>query len=1023
MHDDYNDRDHLLAEITALRQRVARLETAEVKRRQAEETLRHNNALLRSVSQIQSELMVDADPRVSFDRLLHTLLTLTHSEYGFIGEIRHSATGDPYFKTYAITNLARHRDSQAFYERYAPDGLAFHNMQALLGAVMTTGEPVIANDPSTDPRCGGLPEGHSPLRAFLGLPVVRRGTVIGIVGIANCPGGYDQTLIEFLQPVLLTCGVIVDTYRQEQRRQQAEEALKQAHDALEARVAERTAALQHAEEEALRVSEERFRGLVEHSPSAIFLKDRAGAFRLVNKRFEEWYGVSGHDVLGKTSYDIFPPAYAAQYVAQDQAVLATGTMIEQALEVPGTDGTLYWMLVTKYPVFDNQGQPIGVGTINTDLTAHKRAVDQVRFQAQLLDSVRESVVATDLEGRITYWGKGAAALYGYGAEEVIGTPITCIVGYQMEQEEEQQRLRAVAEKGVWQGQYVQYRKDGSRFWADTIMALVTDAQGQPSGFIGIDRDISTQKAVEAALRDSRQFLQSTLDALSAHIAVLDETGTILAVNAAWRRFAANNAFRSNSHSVGMNYLSICDTATGLGSVEAARVAQGIREVIAQQRPSLTLEYTCHTHQEQQWFLMRVTCFVSSSGRRVVVAHENITERKRAEEERQHLEAQLHQVQKMEALGALAGGIAHEFNNMLAVILGYAQLATTEICATSPVSQYLQAVETAGNRAKALVQQILAFSHPSEHRREPIPLAPVIQDALKFLRASLPTTINIRQRIAPETGTVLADATQIHQVLMNLCTNAEYAMRDTGGILEVSADNIEVKDACAAFHPDLQPGVHVRVTVRDTGVGIPASVMERIFDPFFTTKGVGEGTGMGLAIVHGIVTSHDGVIAVESTPREGTTFTIYLPRLTDATPDTFRGSEPVMLQGTGRILLVDDEEVLARLGQGLLESLGYDVVIHTNSLAALETFQAKPDRFDLVITDQTMPAMTGATLVEELRRIRFDIPIILCTGFSHLMNAEKAEALGVDAFVMKPGVTQELAVTIQEVLAKRTAQET
>ena len=376
------------------------------------------------------------------------------------------------------------------------------------------------------------------------------------------------------------------------------------------------------------------------------------------------------------------------------------------------------------------------------------------------------------------------------------------------------------------------------------------------------------------------------------------------------------------------------------------------------------------------------------------------------------------MQKMDAIGTLTGGIAHEFNNMLTAILGFAQLGRARASETSPVSQYLQAVETAGQRAQSLVQQLLTFSHPSAHDRQPIALGPVIQEALALLRATLPTTIDIRQQLASASGIVLADATQIYQVLMNLGTNAEYAMRETGGILEISIDDIEVDEAAAASHANLQPGSYVRLRVRDTGVGMPEDVIERIFEPFYTTKGVGEGTGMGLAVVHGIVGSHGGVMTVDSTPGAGSAFSLYLPRVDfDAAPAA-EPTESVMPRGSGCILLVDDEEILVRLGEELLQYLGYEVVAHTNSLDALQTFQKEPHRFDVVITDQTMPAMTGATLVEELRSLRPNIPIILCTGFSHLVNAEKARALDVDAFVMKPGVTQELAATVQQVLERQ-----
>jgi CheY-like chemotaxis protein len=303
----------------------------------------------------------------------------------------------------------------------------------------------------------------------------------------------------------------------------------------------------------------------------------------------------------------------------------------------------------------------------------------------------------------------------------------------------------------------------------------------------------------------------------------------------------------------------------------------------------------------------------------------------------------------------------------------------------------------------------------------VQVARVIQEALALLRATLPTTIEIRQHFPEQEGTVLAHRNQLHQVIMNLCTNAEYAMRQTGGILEIGVDTVDFPHNFTAHHRTLPPGAYVCLTLRDTGQGMTPDIVEHIFEPFFTTKGVGEGTGMGLAIVHGIVTSHGGAITVESTPGQGTTFTIYLPRIDNAAPTETTAPAQGIHHGKGRILFVDDEEMLAHVGQKLLTHLGYDAVACTSSLDALDTFRAAPQHFDLVITDQTMPAMTGVTLVAELRRIRPDIPIILCTGFSHLINAEKAQALGVDAFVMKPGVTQELAVTIQQVLDQRAAQ--
>jgi CheY-like chemotaxis protein len=331
------------------------------------------------------------------------------------------------------------------------------------------------------------------------------------------------------------------------------------------------------------------------------------------------------------------------------------------------------------------------------------------------------------------------------------------------------------------------------------------------------------------------------------------------------------------------------------------------------------------------------------------------------------------------------------------------------------------VHKAGLRAKTLVQQILTFSRRTEQPRIPVQLPVLIEEALALLRASLPSTIEIHQAITKDVSPVLADPTQLHQVLLNLCANAAHAMRETGGRLEVRLEAVDVDEQVMAQHPELQPRPYVCITVADTGHGMIPEVMERIFEPFFTTKALGEGTGMGLALVHGIVTNHGGTVLVTSVVGQGTTFIVYLPCSADlgqdqAAPEgAFLTSAPT---GAERARLVDDEAVLVHLGEAILQRLGYEVVVCTSSTEALEVFRAAPQDFDLVITDQTMPHMTGERLAQALRRLRSDIPIILCTGFSHVMHAERAQELGIDAFLMKPLAIQDLAQTIQQVMAAR-----
>jgi signal transduction histidine kinase/ActR/RegA family two-component response regulator len=388
-------------------------------------------------------------------------------------------------------------------------------------------------------------------------------------------------------------------------------------------------------------------------------------------------------------------------------------------------------------------------------------------------------------------------------------------------------------------------------------------------------------------------------------------------------------------------------------------------------------------------------------------------------ERQRLAEELRQGQKMEAVGRLAGGVAHDFNNILAAMIGYTELATHNIPTSGPAWHQLQEVLRAGQRAKALVQQILTFSRRTEQVHTPVKLPPLVQESLTLLRASFPSTIEIRQHLDPGVGAVLADPSQLHQVLINLCANAEYAMRQTGGVLEVRLEAVEVDTMLAAQHPTLHLGPHARLTVRDTGQGMPPDVVQRLYDPFFTTKAVGEGTGIGLSVVHGIVVNHGGTITVESQVGQGATFTIYLPCIACDMADEVQPEETIP-HGQGRLLFVDDELALVHLGYSVLTQLGYEVTAYTSSAEALAAFEAAPQHFDLVITDYTMPLMTGDALTQALRRLRPDIPIILETGFSHTIDAEQAAALGIDAFLLKPWTVRELACIIAQVLAQRRA---
>lgn len=385
-----------------------------------------------------------------------------------------------------------------------------------------------------------------------------------------------------------------------------------------------------------------------------------------------------------------------------------------------------------------------------------------------------------------------------------------------------------------------------------------------------------------------------------------------------------------------------------------------------------------------------------------------------------MEQHLRQAQKQEALGTLAGGIAHDFNNILAAIVGFTELLHDRLPENSRENRYAKRILEASLRARDLVKQMLTFSRRTEGEKKPLRLSSIVKETAKLLRASIPSTVSIQVNVQSESGVILGSPIEIQQVVMNLGTNAAHAMREKGGVLDIELSDFSVPASNGNPH-GIEPGFYMRLVVRDTGTGISPEVMDKIFDPFFTTKGQGEGTGLGLSVVMGIVNQCHGYITAESQLGEGSTFSVYFPKV-EQEPKTLPmvGQEPLS-RGNERILFVDDEEAIVEMGEEMLAELGYEVTCQTSSRQALALFRLDPSRFDLVITDQTMPDITGMELASEMLVIRPDLPIILATGFSHVVNAEKAKANGIKGFLMKPLTKSEIGKTVRKVLDdKKTA---
>lgn len=398
----------------------------------------------------------------------------------------------------------------------------------------------------------------------------------------------------------------------------------------------------------------------------------------------------------------------------------------------------------------------------------------------------------------------------------------------------------------------------------------------------------------------------------------------------------------------------------------------------------------------------------------------IIHRNRMMEEKTRLESQLRQTQKMEAIGSLAGGIAHDFNNLLTPILGYTEMVLQDLPPDSVMSKSLSEVLKAAGLAKDLVRQILTLSRQSKHELKPLRISLVATEALKLLRSTIPSTIHIENNLETSNRTVFADPTQIHQVIMNLCTNAFHAMKKTGGILAVGLKTVEIDKEYKHLQTlMLDPGSYQVLEVSDTGVGMSKSVMEKIFDPYFTTKSKDEGTGLGLSVVLGIIKSYGGHITVYSEPGRGTTFRVYLPCSEETPARDVEKTPPPIPRGDEHIMVVDDERSIVDMTASMLTARGYTVTGCVGSPEALDVFGKNPEKFDLVITDMTMPHMTGTQLAKALRTLRPGIPLIVCTGFSELINEKKAASLGFQKFLMKPIIMRDLCQTVRDVLDNTT----
>ncbi len=563
-------------------------------------------------------------------------------------------------------------------------------------------------------------------------------------------------------------------------------------------------------------------------------------------------------------------------------------------------------------------------------------------------------------------------------------------------------------KAITRGEYTSGFQTGSYLELEQVAnALNTMVQALEEREATLRDEVVVRVRAEEKLKENQERLQAILDHSPALISIKNVDGDILLVN---QKFEVLTGV-SPEQTIGKNIFDVFpkDIAESTWAEDLAALQKGkaieTEEIVKHQ------DETWHTYFSVKFPLKNDegiawgVCAIST----------DITDRKKIEEEKANLEAQLSQSQKMESIGTLAGGIAHDFNNILTAIIGYTELAQMDTDNPEVLRQDLDEVLKGSLRAKELVQQILTFSRSNTLKLQPLKAQLIIKEALKLLRSSIPATIDIKQDIDLDCPPILADPSQIHQLVMNLCTNAYHAMRNSGGVLGVTARAVTIDQAEAAGKGNIEPGPYMQLEIRDTGSGISKDILGKIFDPYYTTKQKGEGTGLGLAVVHGIVSRLHGHIDVASEPGKGTTFTVHVPTIA-APRETARQEVATPLpQGHERILLVDDDSSIATLSQKILTSLGYKVTALTNSKETLQMFAGDPEAFDLVITDMTMPDMTGEELARQILRIRPGMPIIMCSGYSEIFDEEKAMSMGICSYVMKPIIIKDLAGVVRKVL--------
>ncbi len=783
--------------------------------------------------------------------------------------------------------------------------------------------------------------------------------------------------------------------------------------------------------EDLRRSEKKYRDLVDNTPVGVYQASADGRILFANQAYADIFGYeSANAMIGVNAVTLYKDWNDRRKFLE--SLQQYGRVLNYEIEVLSKSGETKFIL-TSCVLEEN----LVSGTI-IDITRRKQAEKALhegeRRLSDIINFLPDATMVIDREGRVIAWNRAIEALTGFMAVDILGKgdyeyaipfygvkrPILIDLVFEPREGLENKYEGIKRQDDLIIGEAYIHNLQGRKAYLLGTAAPLYDTRGAIVGAIESIRDITERRRMEEALSQEHDRLVAILDRIPISAFVIDRDRTVVLWNRSSEIFMGKSKEDVMGRELDISHLfkgkahpSLAELLLNMTDDEVM-TKFGHRGILKNAQFSGRFESTGRIWPdgEERIVSIQAARIFDPAGKvaGAVQTVQDITERV-------HLETQFHQAQKMEAIGTLAGGIAHDFNNILAAIIGYTELSLDE---HDPISRRrkLSEVLNASSRAKNLVKQILTFSRHTDYEKKPVDLRPIAKEALKLIRSTFPTTIEIRQKITNASCTINADITQMHQIIMNLCTNAAQAMGEKGGILTVDLSQADLRVEKLPGHSDFRPGFYIKLSVADTGPGIDPAVEERIFEPFFTTKATGEGTGLGLSVVYGIVKNHDGMIYVTSESGKGAIFDVYLPSIEKEDTEMEIAGEETISRGHEHILYADDDKILLDLARMILESLGYKVTAGTSSVEVLKMFIADPAQFDLVITDMTMPTMPGSELAREIMKIRSDIPIILCTGFSEYIDETRAKVLGIRAFIMKPFAKKDLGRIVRDVLDGR-----